>query len=277
MLKLQRLKLVAFLFGWVFFNYFTRCEEKISIELVARAWNRGVALMCKRNTEGFNYVIPVRSQQEPDETNLGPMFDDWTNEEIKAGCRRFSVICINSKNFHDPKNHDTDALNMAMKTANFKDKWSFDQSKNIYLSILQEFGPERGDGNVTFPKIRGEGPKTQIPVVVNGYGAGTYKCLADLPSDPSDGRRQLLRQAIKQLKERAEFGGKRRGDDVAGVALGEGFFGMTAMKREWREHWKGIAQLVEQVKDVDMPDTESVTIRPGPEGGSNEGDLMEME
>ena len=242
-LKVPKDKLDQFLNGWVFFNHFIRCEEKISIELVAEAWSRGVGIMCKPNTTSINFVIPVMLAQSADETNLGPMFDDWTRAELDEGCRHYSAIFINSKNFHDPVDHDTDALNMAVKAANFKDKSRFDKSGNIYLSFLQQFGPEGGNGRVTFPRIRGETDRTQIAVVLNGYGQETYKCLIDLPPNhPQFQSRKLTQEAIRQLKQRVEFGGKKSEDDIERVTLEEGFFGTRTMKEKWHDHWRGIEQ-----------------------------------
>ena len=273
-------KLNQFLNGWVFFNHFIRADVRISIELMARTWNRGAALMCKPCTDSFDFVIPVMLAQPGDETNFGPMFDDWTDEQIIEGCRWLTLILINSKNLHDRVSHDNDARGIAPKPANFDDKWKFDQSENIYLSILQEFGPEGDPGTIEIlPRIRGRGPKRQIPVVLTGHGGETYKCLADLPSHhPQFQRRKLTQGAIKQLKQRVEFaarGGDE--DDIEYVSLQEGFVGRRKAKRRWRQDWKVMKQAMEGSDDIEMPDIGRAVKVPGLDEISEEEDQMDME
>lgn len=107
-----------------------------------------MALMCKSDTDSFDFVIPAMLAQPGVETKLGSMFDDWTNEQLDEGCCWLSVILINSKNLRDFVDRNVDAFGMALKTANFDDKWRFDKFQNVYLSILQEFGPETAPGKV---------------------------------------------------------------------------------------------------------------------------------
>ena len=255
-LKINKDKLNQFLNGWIFFNHFIRSEVKISIELIARAWNRGGALMCKPCTHSIDFFIPVMLAQPGDETNLGPMFDDWTDMQIEEGCRHLALILINSKNFYDHTDN-TDAANIAPKTANFDDKGKFDQCKNIYLAILQEFGPEGEPGTIKIlPRSHGEADRTQIAVVLTGHGGETYKCLADLHSDhPQFQSHKLTQEAIKLLKQRVEFVAKGGGeDDIEYVSLQEGFFGRRTVKERWHHDWKAMRQAMEGSEDVEMSD-----------------------
>jgi len=279
-LKVDEDKLNRFLNGWVFFNHFIRTEVRISIELIARAWNRGGALMCKPCTDSIDFVIPVMLAQPGDETNFGPMFDDWTDAQIVEGRRWLAFILINTKNFRDPVDHDADALGIAPKTANFDDKWKFDQSQNIYLSILQELGPEDEPGTIKIlPRTRGKANRTQIAVVLTGHGGETYKCLADLRSDhPQFQRRKLTQEAIKQLKRRVEFAAKGGDeDDIEYVSLQEGFVGRRTAKDRWRQDWKATKQAMEGSEDVEMLDIGRAAKVPRLDEISEEGDPMDME
>jgi hypothetical protein len=276
-LNVDKDKLNQFLNGWVFFNHFIRSEVRISIELIVRAWNRGGALMCKPCTNSIDFVIPVMLAQSDDETNFGPMFDDWTDAQISEGCRWLSFILINTKNFRDPADHDTDAVGIAPKTANFDDKWKFDQSQNIYLSILQELGPEGEPGTIKIlPRTHGKAKRTQIAVVLTGHGGETYKCLADLRSDhPQFQRRKLTQEAIKQLKRRVEFAAKGGDeDDIEYVSLQEGFVGRRTANERWRQDWKAMKQGSE---DVEMRDIGMAAEVPGLGEISEEGDPMDTE
>jgi hypothetical protein len=279
-LNVDKDKLNQFLNGWVFFNHFIRTEVRISIELIARAWNRGGVLMCKPCTDSIDFVIPVMLAQPGDETKFGPMFDDWTDAQIVEGCRWLAFILINTKNLRDPVDHDTDAVGIAPKTANFDDKWKFDQSQNIYLSILQELGPEGEPGTIKIlPRTHGKAKKTQIAVVLTGHGGETYKCLADLRSDhPQFQRRKFTQEAIKQLKRRVEFavkGGDE--DDIEYVSLQEGFVGRRTPKERWRQDWKGMKQAMEGSEDVEMPDIGRAAKVLRLDEISEEGDPMDME
>lgn len=245
-------KIHRFLNGWVFFNHCVRCEIQLSIELMVRAWNRGAALICKRNAQSFDFAIPV--MLEPTGiTDLGPMFGKWTNGERAEGCRRFTIMFINSKNFYDSTDHDAEALGMAVTRANFKYKDAFDKSGNIYLSILQEFGPQGGQGSVTFPHTRSKKSRPLMVVVLNGYGGDTYNCLVDLPPNhPKFNSRKLTQEAIKQLKERVGLRGSKDDNNIQRVALLEGFFEMAGpLEERWFEDWTGIKA---QYKDTEMPD-----------------------
>ena len=297
-LKVHEDKLHQFLNGWVFFNHFIKMEMRISIPLMARAWNRGVALICDSCTHTFDFVIPVMLAQPGDQTNLGPMFDDWNNEQLDEGCRWMSFILINSRNYHDAKNHDTAAFSIAPTTTNFMEKWRFDKFQHIYLSVLQEFGPEGAPGKVKIlSPVHGPEKRAQIAVVLNGHGGETYKCLTDLPSvDRQFQRRKLTQEAIKQLKQRVDFEEREdKKDDIERIALHEGFFGTTKTEERWREHWKVAEenmQAAEQSNDAEMPDVRGTSILPQEEDSddeleeesdeeleedSDEGDPMDME
>ena len=70
----------------------------LSIETMARAWNRGAALSFKDLNGRFDHIIPVMLAQPSTETAFGRMFDPWSSEEIAEGCRLTSFILINLKN-----------------------------------------------------------------------------------------------------------------------------------------------------------------------------------
>ena len=260
-LRVDSEKLNQLLNGYVFFNHFNKSHVKISMELMAKAWNRGAALMCKPCTKSVDYFIPVVLAQPGTETQFGPMFDPWTRTQIDEASEYMSFILINSKNYHDDVDHETAALSIAPNNANFEDKFSFDSKKNVYLSILQEFGPsENNQGKVKervkllLPK-RGPGEKQQIVVLLKGYDGETYKCLTDLPPrDPSYQKRRLMQEAVKHLKERVELGEmKGDEDDLRYVTIKEGFYTSGNTKENWRNDWKVMKESVEH-RDVMMSD-----------------------
>ena len=168
-----------------------------------------------------------------------------------------SLADVDFDHHEDPIDHDTDAVGIAPKTANFDDRWEFDQSQNIYLSILHELGPEGKPGTIKFlPRTYGKAKKTQIAVVLTGHGGEVYKYLADLPSNhPQFQRHKLTQEAVKELKRRVEFATKRGDeDDIEYVSLQEGFVGRRKSKERWRQDWKAMKQAMEGSEDVEMPD-----------------------
>ena len=231
----------------------------MSMELGVKALNRGAALCSKPNTESIDFFIPVMLAQPGTETAFGPMFDEWTPAEIDEGCQHVSGIFINTKNFHDDKDHETAAANIALKTENFEDKWTFDSKKNVYLSILQEFGPSskkynnvKGEVKI-LPRKYGNREYQQIVVMLKGHGGDTYKCLADLHQlpfdDPKFQNRRLTQEAFRQLKERVEFG-DMEGDetDKRYVTIKEGFYTLGNTKEKARSEWKVMKESIEQTK-----------------------------
>src|SRR5436189_5257183 len=52
-------RLQEFLRSYVFFNHFVLVSVKLSYSTLVQAWNRRVTVMCKSNTTGIDYVIPV--------------------------------------------------------------------------------------------------------------------------------------------------------------------------------------------------------------------------
>ena len=181
-LSLNLAKLEKFLKGYVFFNHFMRLDTRLSIELIARAWNRGAALSCKDYTKGFDHAIPVMLAQPGTETAFGPMFDPWTCQEITEGCRHMSIIFIQTKNYADATDQQESARKNAPTKTNFDNKKEFDKEKNIYLSLLQDFGAIHGtdEGTVTIKPRKDTRQKRghqQIVVIVKGFDCQTYKCL----------------------------------------------------------------------------------------------------
>lgn len=254
----------------MFFNHFVRVYVRLSIGLVAQAWNRGAALMCKPCTDSIDFVIPVMLAQPKMKTNFGPIFGDWTNaNEIEEGCRWMSFILINSKNYQNSQDHETAAYNISLKNSNFRNKTAFDRHKNIYLSILQDFGPEINPAKEPVRILsgrRGLEYRQQIPVILSGHGGETYNCLADVnhlyPDDEkSIQRRQLTKLAIRQLKKRvdkSEAGGYE--DTVKYVSINEGFFGRMDTKGEWLENWRKFAEGRKETEDVSMVEANEVNL-----------------
>ena len=274
-LCLNSSKLDQFLNGYVFFNHFMSLDTRLSIEIVARAWNRGVALSCKDYTKGFDYVIPVMLAQPGTETAFGPMFDPWTPQEITQGCRHFSLIFINSKNYAAATDQETSAGNNAPTETNFENKIEFDKEKNIYLSLLQDFGPIHGrdEGTVTIKprkNTRQKRDQQQIVVILKGYDCQTYKCLGssnsmadDNPTIPNTEllHRQRVQRAIEQLKMTIEFRDKDRSeDDRRFLAVKEGFFTLGLTQKRYREEWEEERSKFSEWKnrsgDIEMPDVE---------------------
>jgi hypothetical protein len=239
-LSLNSAKLAKFLDGYVFFNHFMRLDTRLSIELIARAWNRGAALSCEDYTRGFDHAIPVMLAQPDTETAFGPMFDPWTPQEITDGCRHMSIIFIQT---------NADATDQQESATNFDNKEEFDKEKNIYLSLLQDFDPIHGtdEGTVTIKPREDTRQKTehqQIVVIVKGFDCETYKCLGSsndnaTPPNKEFAQRQLVQRSIEQLKTTIEFCNKDRNEnDRRFLAVKEGFFTFGLPETHYREEWK---------------------------------------
>ena len=97
-------ELDRFMNGYVFFNHFIRVAHVVSLKTLAVAWNRGAAIMCKENTEGFDHVIPVMlaSGNGTPPPMFGRMFRQWTDEEVKLGVRKRFIHPYQFKKLHHP-------------------------------------------------------------------------------------------------------------------------------------------------------------------------------
>ena len=272
-LCLNSAKLEKFLNGYVFFNHFMRLDVRLSIELIARAWNRGAALSCKDYTTGFDHILPVMLAQPGTETAFGPMFDPWTPQEITEGCRHMSAIFIQTKNYANATDQQESARKNTPTETNFDNKKEFDNEKNIYLSLLQDFGPihDTDDGTVTIKPRKATRQKTthqQIVAIVKGFDCRTYKCLGssntisdDNPNKEFAARRQRIQRSIEQLKTTIEFRDKDRNEtDRRFLAVKDGFFTFGLTGKQYREEWKlersKFITWKNQNNDVEMTDIE---------------------
>jgi hypothetical protein len=279
-LSLNSAKLEKFLNGYVFFNHFMHLDTRLSMEMIARAWNRGAALSCKDYTTGFDHAIPVMLAQPGTKTAFGPMFDPWTPQEITEGCRHMSIILIQTKNYADATDQQESAWKNAPTTTNFDNKKELDKEKNIYLSLLQDFGPIHAtdEGTVTIKSRKDTREKPehqQIVVIVKGFDCQTYKCLGNSNPISQDNatfpekevaQRQLIQRSIEQLKTTIEFGDKDRNEDNRRfLAVKEGFFALGLTGKRYREEWeaersKFIASTNQDI-DVEMTGVEPVPER----------------
>jgi hypothetical protein len=204
------------------------------------------------------------------ETAFGPMFDLWSPEEVKEGCRHMSIIFIQTKNYDDATDQEESARKNAPTKTNFDNKIKFDKEKNIYLSLLQDFGPihAENEGTTTIlPRkdTRQKQEHQQIVVIVKGFDSKTYKCLGD--SNPiSDNNatfsnRQLIQRSIEQLKTTIQFRDKHRNeDDRRFLAVKEGFFAHGLPGEHYQEEWKALRSNFDssenQSGDLEMLDSE---------------------
>src|SRR5947207_7629948 len=86
------------------------------------------------------HLIPVMLAQADTETKFGPLFEDWTADQIQDGCRHMSFILINSKNYSNATDQDLSARKIAPMDVNFVDKRCFDLERNVYLFDFTRFG-----------------------------------------------------------------------------------------------------------------------------------------
>ena len=232
-LSVNSAKLERFLEGHVFFNHFMRVNFGLSIEVLAHSWNRGAALSCN-DTWHFDHAIPVMLAEPGTDTAFGPMFDSWNDDEIKEGCQHISAIFIQSRNPIDAADDAMSGATNCPTPENFDNKKEFDEAKNIYLSIFQDFGLVHGtdDGTVTIMgrhKTHQEREYPQIVVTVKGFDCKTYKCLgiSDPGSDDNTktefAQRQVIQRSIEQLKKAVGLHDKDRLNEkpsVSGVKEG---------------------------------------------------------
>jgi hypothetical protein len=119
-LNVDDAKLQEFLDGWIFFNHFIKVEENMTLSMLVHCWNRGAAVMCKDNTTGVDHIIPVIYHDPGDkDTKFGPLYGPWSAEHIESVTPKFSYIAINSKNYHDAKDHEAVAWSTRLSEENF--------------------------------------------------------------------------------------------------------------------------------------------------------------
>jgi len=149
---------------------------------------------------------------------------------------------------------------------NFDNKKEFDKEKNVYLSLLQDFGPVHGtdEGTVTIRsrKITRENQEhQQIVVIAKGFDCQTYSFL---DSAPVSEERQLIQRSIEQLKKSVEFCDKdRKEKDRRFLAVKEGFFTLGLTEEYYRKKWEAERSKFgsprnQPDKDVEMTDVQPV-------------------
>ena len=128
-----------FMDGYVFFAHFINLECTASIQLLARAWNRGAAITCQAYNSGFNHIIPVIFM-DANVDSFGPLYGRWNEDQIAEARRSMSYILIKS-------------MNRAAHVANVSPKDKVTNAnligslpvQNTYLSIVQDFGMREDD------------------------------------------------------------------------------------------------------------------------------------
>ena len=195
-------ELERFLNGYVFFNHFVQVEHTLSLRMLVFAWNRGAAIMCKGNTLAFDHVMPVMLAAEEGTPTFGPLFEEWSEVDVKQACSNVSFILINSRSYTILTNHKDAADDCIPKRENFTDYDLFvgsdavkldrqvEAPTSVYLSIVQGFGPrQRQEKYVNiYPRAIDKGQRDlqcyrQIVVVLKELGPNTYQCLKE--STPS--------------------------------------------------------------------------------------------
>ena len=202
--SVDQTELERFLDGYVFFNHFVRLQVKLSIEAVTRAWNRGCALMATTNAIGFDHVIPVMLPQPGKDQSFGPLFGDWSETQVQNATEQISFIMINSRNYAAAKDQNPSAYNIYPRESNLSGADVFLRSGNLFMSLLQEFGPKKSsEFYITIlprKQTRSNTTYHQLVVVVKGLDQPeqTYKVLADRFA--GDSERHVIRNALEQIR-----------------------------------------------------------------------------
>src|SRR5579859_2928655 len=148
-------ELERFLDGYVFFNHFVRLDRIVSLRAMVCAWNRGAAIMPKENAHSFDHVIPVMlAAEDGTPTTFGPMFEKWSEDEVKRACSNVSFILINSRNYTTAVSDKAAAYGCTPNDKIFEDYKLFagdnvevdcgaSTPKTVCLSIAQGFGPRQ--------------------------------------------------------------------------------------------------------------------------------------
>jgi hypothetical protein len=206
--------------------------------------------MCMTNTTGIDHVIPVMLDTKGDVV-FGPLHGPWEKEHTRQARLHISYILINSKNYASGKDLIQAAWATKFSAKNLRDyhdnsesvfpatdsdisdeteseseseghgidnegmkgvKMHGKNTKNVFLSLIQDFGPKRvKDSWVTVETVlkgftypRGAQPPpperdTQFIVLMRGIGAETYECLKDPKVDKHSNPNQLQPQARTRM------------------------------------------------------------------------------
>ena len=189
---MDQLLIDRFLNGHVFFNHFIRVEEDLTLPMLIQGWNRAAALSCKACVEAIDHVIPVMLAPESNwSPKFGPLYGEWNETEIEEARRYLAIICINSNNFAQPRNHNKAASQMTANEKNIKFSLSKDGKKSMLVcNILQEFGPKQprvDNHNVILLDPAAPDIPQELTFILKDISSATYECLESL-EETSDGR-----------------------------------------------------------------------------------------
>jgi len=212
--------LQAFLNGYIFFTHFIKVECTASIQLLARAWNRGAAITCKAYNPRFDHIIPVMFH-DANIDRFGPLYGPWSGEQIAEASRSMSYILIDSKNYSERKNWGSHVGNVSPQDRNLIGSLPV---QNVYLSMVQDFGMREDEepAVIIYPTspsrseamtLRPREPKKQITIILKGLDDQTYECLKDRPNAfrpklsatrsniPQDWDRAQTRRYLSELRD----------------------------------------------------------------------------
>ena len=173
---------------------------------------------------GYDHLIPVLM---PDAvvSNFGPVFGEWTADQIAAARKSFSYILIDSKLYLNCPNWTTVADALRPRDVGKRGKPTKDTNligckplENVYLSVVQNFGDPsswRTRVDVHNKKPERQSPRGTITtedadslhfsIVLNGLSPETYACLSSHPPvrTPDDERLkdvQVMREALENMR-----------------------------------------------------------------------------
>jgi len=214
-------KLGNFLKGTIFFSHFVRASQHIRIQDVAVAWCRGYALMCAPGNPAYDHLIPVL-MPNADVSKFGPVFGEWTGDQIAAARKSFSYILIDSKLYSTCPNWTTVAHALRPRDVGKDGKPTKETNligckplENVYLSVVQNFG-DLSSGQ-TRVDVHNRKPERQSPrgttttndaeslhfsIVLNGLSRETYACLSPLQTPDSERLKELpvVREALENMR-----------------------------------------------------------------------------
>ena len=165
--------------GTVFVTHFLAITSKLRPSTLVKAWNRGVGIMTKANTEGIDFVIPVMLDREC--KGFGPMYGPWTVEQELAASRAVGYILIDAKN--DASLSDNDITNQAMKCVPSGANIRFHEPMNPFITIIASYGSS--DPKMPVKLVRDatiDTQPTQFALNVQGLSGATFKCLEERPN-----------------------------------------------------------------------------------------------
>jgi hypothetical protein len=198
-----------FMVGHVFFTHFIQVEDTVSMAMLARAWNRGAAIMCKAYNPRFDHIIPVMLEGA-DCRKFGPLYDPWNEEQLAEARRSMSYILIDSKNYSNKTNRRTYVGEIIPQPADEHDVMQHNLRdglpiQNVYLSMVQDFGMRLDNEPavivepITLAARTTRPPNTlkQLRIILKGIDDTTYECLKDGRGEVEKKGRDTDREAAR--------------------------------------------------------------------------------